>query len=339
MSGERPVAAERCRCAGRRPLRASWVSDSVCFLDPACGDPRLVVRASEVVPRPLATGIMSAVSSPRSLAYDEPDVLTAIAPELVGSVARLPAADAVDLCRAAQGLVIPPDLASALGVPEERLTEKSIRSVTDLLQVILSLSPVPLRDRVAQGSSRRHVSTLQRVAGCRVPSLPWYRRSRSVWLRHLLRSGQVRRPLDHRVLAHRCGTLDPRRLGGSWDLIRVSRPDDLSGDEFLTGGEAWKLCRLRTRRPFAVRCRRCTAHVEIGEVRGNTIRDLAALNKVEMLPWDEWGRMQASYKGETGADFDELMDAVATVCESNDLVAIGELYANEDLAGPGQLIV
>jgi len=41
----------------------------------------------------------------------------------------------------------------------------------------------------------------------------------------------------------------------------------------------------------------------IGEVRGNAVRDLAALNKVEMLPWDEWGRMDASYRGETGADY------------------------------------
>ena len=85
-------------------------------------------------------GMMSAVSSPRSLAYDEPGVLTAIAPELVGSVGRLPA-DAVDLCRAAQGL--PPELASALGVPVDRLTEKSIRSVTDLLQAILRPSQSP----------------------------------------------------------------------------------------------------------------------------------------------------------------------------------------------------
>ena len=38
----------------------------------------------------------------------------------------------------------------------------------------------------------------------------------------------------------------------------------------------------------------------IAEVRGNAIRDLAALNKVEMLPWDAWGRMMASYDGDTG---------------------------------------
>ena len=281
---------------------------------------------------------MSAVSSPRSLAYDEPDVLTAIAPELVGSVARLPAADAVDLCRAAQGLVIPPDLASALGVPEERLTEKSIRSVTDLLQVILSLSPVPLReprspkDRVV--GTCRHFSVLS-CAFLRFRGIA--ARARCGFATYFVAGKYV----DHWITeywhtdAERWIRVDSEVLG----LPFVSRPDDLSGDEFLTGGEAWKLCRLGRVDPSLFGVDGAPHAWGIGEVRGNAIRDLAALNKVEMLPWDEWGRMQASYKGETGADFDELMDAVATVCESNDLVAIGELYANEDLAVPGQLIV
>ena len=42
---------------------------------------------------------------------------------------------------------------------------------------------------------------------------------------------------------------------------------------------------------------------------GNAIRDLACLNRVETLPWDEWGRMEASYQGRTGADYDALLAA------------------------------
>jgi hypothetical protein len=53
-------------------------------------------------------------------------------------------------------------------------------------------------------------------------------------------------------------------------------------------------------------------------VRGNAIRDLAALNKIEMLPWDEWGRMEASYKGRTGADFDALIDLIALTTAKDD---------------------
>ena len=77
----------------------------------------------------------------------------------------------------------------------------------------------------------------------------------------------------------------------------------------------------------------------IAEVRGNAIRDLAALNKVEMLPWDEWGRMEASYAGETGADFDELVGTIASVCESDDESAVLDLYASSDLAVPPEMIV
>ncbi|HZM79247.1 MAG TPA: hypothetical protein VFC19_26245 [Candidatus Limnocylindrales bacterium] len=71
-----------------------------------------------------------------------------------------------------------------------------------------------------------------------------------------------------------------------------------------------------------------------GEIRGNAIRDLAALNKVEMLPWDEWGRMEASSKGETGADYDRLMDVIAQTCAADDPAEVAGLYRNEDLEVP-----
>lgn len=60
--------------------------------------------------------------------------------------------------------------------------------------------------------------------------------------------------------------------------------------------------------------------------------------KVEMLPWDEWGRMTASYEGRTGAEYDRLIDAVAAVCADDDLAAIADLYGSEDLAVPAELI-
>jgi len=69
------------------------------------------------------------------------------------------------------------------------------------------------------------------------------------------------------------------------------------------------------------------------------VRDLAALNRVEMLPWDEWGRMHASYDGETGADYDDLMDTIATVTASDDVDAIMDLYATAELTVPPEMIV
>ena len=57
-----------------------------------------------------------------------------------------------------------------------------------------------------------------------------------------------------------------------------------------------------------------------------------------MLPWDEWGRMTASYQGETGADYDVLMDEIAAACAADDADAVARLYASADLAVPRKLI-
>jgi hypothetical protein len=65
-------------------------------------------------------------------------------------------------------------------------------------------------------------------------------------------------------------------------------PLDVPADDFLTGGRAWRLCRGGQADPD---------HFGIFDmhglwfVLGDMIRDLLALNKVEILPWDEWGHM------------------------------------------------
>ena len=48
--------------------------------------------------------------------------------------------------------------------------------------------------------------------------------------------------------------------------------------------------------------------------------------------------MDASYKGNTGSDFDDLMDTIATTTASDDPNACVALYAREDLAVPEHLI-
>lgn len=62
---------------------------------------------------------------------------------------------------------------------------------------------------------------------------------------------------------------------------------DLTADQFLTGGEAWLRYRAGTADPDLFGVAGIDFAWGIGEIRGNAIRDLASLCKIEMLPWDE----------------------------------------------------
>ncbi len=63
-------------------------------------------------------------------------------------------------------------------------------------------------------------------------------------------------------------------------------PLDVPRDQFITGGRAWQMARAGEADPetFGIH----DMH-GLWFVRGNLVRDVAALNKVELLPWDVWG--------------------------------------------------
>jgi hypothetical protein len=106
---------------------------------------------------------------------------------------------------------------------------------------------------------------------------------------------------------------------------------------YLSGGETWQRCRRGELDPN--KCNMGGTNWGIGEVRGSVLYDLAALNQDEMLPWDVWGRMEAAYRGETDATYDELLDTVSAVTIADDLSAIRELYEdNADLRVPRSLL-
>ncbi|MFE2540478.1 hypothetical protein [Actinacidiphila glaucinigra] len=74
------------------------------------------------------------------------------------------------------------------------------------------------------------------------------------------------------------------------------------------------------------------------EISGNAVRDLAALCKHEMLPWDEWGRMAAAYEDKTGPEYDQLIDRVAATCDKDDPLALTRLFVGKDLAVPQRIV-
>ena len=76
-------------------------------------------------------------------------------------------------------------------------------------------------------------------------------------------------------------------------------PLDVPRDQFIVGGKAWQMCRSGQADPdsFGI----FDMH-GLGFVRGDFVRDVAALNKVELLPWDCWGIIEK----ETLDDPDDL---------------------------------
>jgi hypothetical protein len=270
------------------------------------------------------------------IAYEEPGALTAFDREVLARLGELPDGP-VALCRVAQSLVIPPPLASAAGITEERDAERNIRQASELIRTLVALDPTPIHE--TRAPKLRVVGTCRHFA---VLSCAFLRfrgiaaRARCGFATYFVPGDY----LDHWVTEYwhtteqRWVRIDSEILG----LPLVARPDDLRPGEFLSGGEAWTLCSEGAADPMRFGVHEVPHAWGVGEVRGNAIRDLAALNKIEMLPWDEWGRMAASYKGETGPDYDELMTTIAAVCASDNASAVRDLYASEDLTVPSDMI-
>jgi hypothetical protein len=103
-------------------------------------------------------------------------------------------------------------------------------------------------------------------------------------------------------------------------------PLDVPRDQFLTGGVAWQMCRRGQADPdrFGIFDMK-----GMWFIRGDLLRDLFALNKVEILPWDHWGLMSKDEKDLTAEDMalldraaeltlagDEALDEIRRACEN-----------------------
>jgi hypothetical protein len=270
---------------------------------------------------------------PRSIDYAVPTVCTVlddVPPAALEPLSGSP----VDLCWTVHSLVIQPTDAQDLGLPEHRFATNQLRAAGAIVRALLELGPEPLN--VARPPERRIVGTCRHFAVLSCALL----RHHGVPAR--VRCGfatyfQQGQGLDHWVTEYRDrGTwvrIDSELLGGTV----LDRPERLAEGEFLSGGEAWRAFRLGEldASRFGVYG---TENWGPAEIQGNAVRDLAALNKVETLPWDEWGRMTDAYDGKTGPAYDELLDTVARTCATDDQAAIAALYTHNDLRVPPGLI-
>src|SRR5437899_818730 len=102
-------------------------------------------------------------------------------------------------------------------------------------------------------------------------------------------------------------------------------PTDVPAGKFLDGAEAWQMCRAGAADPerFGI-----LDFWGLWFVRNNVVRDLAALNKMELLPWDGWGLMNDEQGGGPASG---LVDRVAQAIVADDWLEIRRLYDENDL--------
>lgn len=92
-------------------------------------------------------------------------------------------------------------------------------------------------------------------------------------------------------------------------------PCDMPAGKFITGGLGWKLCRSG---------QADADHFGIADmhglwfVRGDLVRDLAALNRREMLPWDGWGLVEGGDPAISADDLALLDRAAELTLAGND---------------------
>jgi hypothetical protein len=267
--------------------------------------------------------------------YSAPGRLTEMGEVSMAVLEAVPA-DPVGICRLVPGLVLHPFEATGLGLDAGRLGGQQIRPASAIIRAVLALDPAALD--IPREPGRRLVGTCRTFVVLSCALL----RHRGIAARARCGFGTYFRPglsLDHWITEYwheadeRWARVDTQHLGHSF----VPCPEDLQPGEFLTGGEAWTGYRNGgiDAAAFGVAG---TENFGPAEISGNAIRDLAALNKVEMLPWDEWGQMTAAYAGQTGPGYDELIDEVAAACVSDSPRHVADLYSRPELRVPAELI-
>ncbi|KAG0013811.1 hypothetical protein BGZ81_000825 [Podila clonocystis] len=249
--------------------------------------------------------------------------------------AELPA-DVPALMRITRNLIIHYRAESPLkhGIPKERLREIDTRHVETMLTRLFELKEGPIT------ADRTLPERL--VACCREFTLLFVSMARAKGIPARARVGFAKYfipglYLDHEVAEvwdakeQRWYLVDPELADDyrSRDGVSIN-PLDVPRNEFLTAGQAWKLCRAGTLDPkkFMV-----GPDVDVEETRGfpqirhDLIHDLVALLKTEMILWDEWANI--------GDEDLKRLDNIAEMTMVPDVNTLKKLYeADKDLQVP-----
>lgn len=198
------------------------------------------------------------------------------------------------LAKVVQGLLIHEHIAPAYGVTlsAEQHAQAHMRSVEKMLDSIARQDSRPLPQArppaervvgVCRHFTLLHVAMLRRqgtAARARCGFGAYFEKNKFIdhWVTEYWNEDQQRWVLVDAQLDQRQREL----FGIAFDPLDVPR------DQFLVAGDAWQLCRSGKADAGAFGI--LDMH-GLWFIAGNVIRDVAALNNHEMLPWDVWGAM------------------------------------------------
>ncbi|MGH7674407.1 MAG: transglutaminase domain-containing protein [Gemmatimonadales bacterium] len=238
--------------------------------------------------------------------------------------------DVSALCRVVQGIVLHFLWAKSYGVEvtDERRAEMAIRPVSRKLEHLVKGDPCPLD--VAREPGARLLGT------CRDFSVMLCGMLRHRGIPARVRCGfatyfqadhyedhwivQYWRPAEGRwvMVDAQLDALQRDKLGVGFDTT------DLPAGQFLPAGRAWRMVRAGNADPAKFGILGMSGR---WFVRGNVVRDLLALNKLEVSPWDSW-RLATTDDGEFADSYLEVCDRIAAVTEGDavDLSEVREIH-------------
>ncbi|HLO28507.1 MAG TPA: transglutaminase family protein [Anaerolineales bacterium] len=218
-----------------------------------------------------------------------------------------------------------------LNLSEERKAEVQLRSMERRLARTLELDPNPLttprpNEKKIVGNCRDFSVTLASMLQSKaIPARPrcgfgayfMPNHYEDHWVCEYWNEAQQRWVLVDAQLDE----LQRQVLGIAFDTLDVPR------GQFIVGGAAWQMCRNRKANPdqFGI----FDMH-GIDFVKGDFLRDVAALNKVELLPWDCWGMMFMDYAALPPDDL-SMLDRLAelTCLDVPDFDLVRQLYESD----------
>jgi hypothetical protein len=243
------------------------------------------------------------------------------------------------LVESIQGLMLHLHWAERYGITlnQTRQAESNLRTLEERLQKILNLQDTPLTD--TRPLSKKTVGTCRDFALFLTSIL----RQRGIPARARAGFGTYFTPgkfEDHWICEYY------HSQEGHWVMVDAQldslqrealvidfNPLDMPRKNFVTGAQAWLRCRAELVDPdlFGI-----FDYRGLDFVKGNLIRDVLALNKIEILPWDDFMLIKKPFH-EMHADEKPLMDRLAQLSsgDDRDFIPLRTLFtANQKLLVP-----